>query len=214
MIRSLTRFLFFNLVARPILFLYLGVATRNRQRLPQRGPAIIVANHNSHLDALALLTIFPRRAARYLRPVAAADYFLRNRLLAWFSLNVIGIIPLSRRPGRSGGDPLEACSEALQRGEVLILFPEGSRGEAERMSPLKSGVAHLVERHPATPIIPVFLHGLGKALPRGQFVLVPFQCTAIVGEALYWTGQRDSFMQSLQAALQRLAEEGQFPAWD
>ncbi len=213
MIRRGLRFVFFNLFVRPLVYLYLGVNARHRERLPGTGPAIVVANHNSHLDALVILVLFGRGVSRKLRPVAAADYFLKNRFLSWFSRNIIGIIPLSRKPGK-GLDPLEECSSALASGDILILFPEGSRGEPERLSAFKSGVAHLAERHPDVPVFPIFLHGLGKALPRGHFILVPFQCDAIVGEPFQWRGTREEFMQSLQSSMAGLAAEGSFPPWE
>lgn len=214
MIRRALRFVFFNLIVRPIVYFYLGINARHRERLPRSGPAIVVANHNSHLDALVILVLFGRRVSRKLRPVAAADYFLRNRFLSWFSRNIIGIIPLNRKPGKGVRDPLEECSSALASGDILILFPEGSRGEPERLSPFKSGIAHLAERHPDVPVFPIFLHGLGKALPRGHFVLVPFQCDAIVGESFQWPGSREQFMAALQTSMEALAAEGSFPGWE
>lgn len=214
MIRRTVRFVFFNFFVRPLVYFYLGVNARHRERLPRYGPAIVVANHNSHLDALVILVLFGRRVSRKLRPVAAADYFLKNRFLSWFSQNVIGIIPLNRKPGKENRDPFEECSRALTSGDILIIFPEGSRGEPERLAPFKSGVARLSEQHPEVPVFPVFLHGLGKALPRGQFILVPFQCDAIVGEPFRWTGSRDSFMEQIQKSMHSLAAEGNFPAWE
>ncbi|MDH3475782.1 MAG: 1-acyl-sn-glycerol-3-phosphate acyltransferase [Rhodospirillales bacterium] len=207
------RYLFFLLVVRPLVLVVLGINLRHRERLPAEGPAIVVANHNSHLDTLVLMTLFPQRLLPRLRPVAAADYFLARRGLAWFATRIIGIIPLARKV-TAGGDPLAGCDAALGRGEILILFPEGSRGEPEQLTAFKTGVAHLAKRHPEVAVVPVFLHGLGKALPRGETLLVPFFCDVFVGAALAWSGDRQSFMARLEAAIQALAEEGRFPAWE
>ena len=126
---------------------------------------------------------------------------------------IIGIIPLDRRP-KPGTDPLAEPDAALARGDILILFPEGSRGEPERLQAFKTGVAHLAKRHPAVPVTPVFLHGLGKALPKDAVLLVPFFVDVFVGEPVAWTGERAEFMARLERAMRDLAAECRAPAWD
>jgi 1-acyl-sn-glycerol-3-phosphate acyltransferase len=96
----------------------------------------------------------------------------------------------------------------------VILFPEGSRGEPERLGEFKTGVAHLARRFPTVPFVPIFLHGLGKALPRGEALLVPFFCDVFIGEPLVWTGDKAGFMQELTNRITGLAAEGNFPAWE
>lgn len=211
---SVLRHLFFLLVVRPLVLIGLGVNARHRERLPRSGPAIIAANHNSHLDTLLLMTLFPQRLLKSLRPVAAADYFLSRRGLAWFALNIIGIIPLVRSVRAGHDDPLAASDAALANGAILILFPEGSRGEPEKLGAFKTGIAHLARRHPQVPVVPVFLHGLGKVLPRGEFLPVPFFVDVFVGESFAWTGERASFMAELDRRMHDLAAEGTFPPWD
>jgi 1-acyl-sn-glycerol-3-phosphate acyltransferase len=203
--KGILKLLWFTLFARPLIFLIMGVNVRNRQGLGTTSPSIVVANHNSHLDALVLMSMFPLSSLRKVRPVAAQDYFLRNRWLAWFALNVIGIIPFMRLAEGRRDDPFAACSAALTGGETLIFFPEGSRGEPERMAEFRTGIAHLARRHPNTPVIPVFLQGTGKSLPRGEWVLVPVICDVVVGAALHWDGCRKSFMKRLADSFERLA---------
>lgn len=205
--------LFFMLLVRPVVLLVIGLRVRGRERLPVRGPAIVAANHNSHLDTLVLMSLFPMRMLDRLRPVAAADYFLRNRVLAWFALRIMGVLPIKRRGESMHEDVLQGVSESLARGDVVLLFPEGSRGEPERISGFKTGVAHLAKRHPEVPVIPIFLHGLGKALPKGEALLVPFFCDVLVGEAFRWEGDRMRFMDILNARMEALASEGSFPPW-
>lgn len=211
---GLLRLLFFALVVRPFLLVVLGLNVRRREQLPERGPAVIVANHNSHLDVLALMTLFALKVLPKVRPVAARDYFLRNRLLAWFSLEIIGIIPIERNVKGVHEDPLAGVAKAVERGDIVIVFPEGSRGEPERLGEFKAGVAHLARRYPMLPFYPVFLHGLGKVLPRGEALLVPFFCDVFVGQSLNWTGDKAEFMEDLTCRMAALAAEGHFPAWE
>jgi 1-acyl-sn-glycerol-3-phosphate acyltransferase len=209
---ELLRCAFFVLIVRPILTVILGANVRGRELLPKMGPAIIVANHNSHLDTLTIMAMYPLRRLKLLRPVAAMDYFMGTRPMAWFAVNMIGIIPVAR--GGMNRDLLQRCTAALDKGEILILFPEGSRGEPEKLSLFKKGVAHLVKARPETPVHPLFLHGLGKALPKDSWVLVPFNCDVAAGEPLFWTGSIESFMAALQASIAGLAAQIHMAPWE
>jgi 1-acyl-sn-glycerol-3-phosphate acyltransferase len=211
---DLPRLLFFALIVRPTLLIILGLNVRHRGRLPGAGPAVVVANHNSHLDTMLLMSLFPLRLLPRVRPVAARDYFLRNRLLSWFSRRLIGIIPIERQVAGAHDDPLAGIAAALEQGAIVIIFPEGSRGEPEQIGAFKSGVAHLARRFPELPFSPVFLHGAGKALPRGEAILVPFFCDVFVGTPLTWTGDRATFMEELTCRMTALAAEGHFSPWE
>jgi 1-acyl-sn-glycerol-3-phosphate acyltransferase len=103
--------------------------------------------------------------------------------------------------------------EAIARGDILIFFPEGSRGEPEKLTEFKSGIARLAAELPAVPVVPIFMHGLGKALPKGEAILVPFFIDVFVGEPLMGSRNREAFMNELRARMDALAAEGHFPAW-
>lgn len=210
----LVRFLFFAVLVRGVILLALGLTVRHRERLPRKGPAILAANHNSHLDTLALMSLMPLSLLPKLRPVAAADYFLTGKIRSWFARGIIGIIPLERAKVRKDANPLAPLEAALDCGEILILFPEGSRGAPEALGRFKTGIGQLAAARPDVPVIPVYMHGFGKALPRGSALFVPFNCTVSVGEALHGAGSRRDFMAAYEARMAALAEAETVPDWD
>jgi len=209
----LLRLFFYGILVRTVVLFVLGLNVRHRERLPSKGPAIIAANHNSHLDAMAMISLLPLRLLPRVRPVAAADYFLGNRLLAWFALNVVGIVPLNRERRDPQEDLLAPVAAALERGEILIFFPEGSRGEPEQLAEFKTGLARIAERRPDVPVIPIFTHGLGKALPKGEWMIVPFFVDIFVGTPLRFEGDRTTYMQRYREAMAALAGEEHHADW-
>jgi 1-acyl-sn-glycerol-3-phosphate acyltransferase len=211
---KLCRLLFFGLFVRPIMLIFLGLNVRRREGLPAKGPAVLVANHNSHLDAVTLMSLFPLRMLPKLRPVAAQDYFFRNPLLKWFALHIMGIIPLDREVKSKRKHPLAGINEALDRGEIVIVFPEGSRGAPEQLGDFKAGIAHIAKKSPEAPIIPIFMHGLGKVLPKGEALLIPFFLDVFIGEPIPWEGNKTEFMEHMTNQMTALAEEGNFSPWE
>ncbi|WP_333879311.1 lysophospholipid acyltransferase family protein [Methylobacter sp.] len=208
------RRLFYLLLVKPLVLFLIGLNVRGREHLPTSGPAIVVANHNSHLDTLVLMSLFPQALIPQLHPVAAADYFCRNRWLKAFAVNIIGIIPIDRRTSARDGDTLAPLLTALDQGKILILFPEGTRGQPEQRGKFKSGVAHLLSKRPDVPIIPVFFNGLGKCLPKGEFVLVPFFVDVFIAPAIAWNGSRKSFMALLEQAFDALQNSADKPRFE
>jgi 1-acyl-sn-glycerol-3-phosphate acyltransferase len=213
-INKFLRLIFFAVIVRFCVLIIMGINVRRREKLPENGPAIIVANHNSHLDALVLISLFKLKRLPIIHPVAAADYFLKNKLLAWFAKDIIGIIPVDREGIKKGFDPLIPCYKALDKNKILLLFPEGTRGEPEQLSTFKKGIAYIAERYPNVPITPVFMYGLGKALPKGAYLFVPFFCDIFIGDPLFWQEDKETFIKILHDRFEQLAAEGNFKAWN
>jgi 1-acyl-sn-glycerol-3-phosphate acyltransferase len=201
------------LVVRPVARLLFGLDTIGKEKLPTHGPAIVAANHNSHVDTIVLLCLFPSKLLAKLRPVAAADHFDKGGFGSWFSKNIIGIIPIKRGGAAKGEDVLATCKEALARGEILVVFPEGSRGEPEEMTRFKTGVARLAEFCPAAAVTPVYLQGAGRSLPKDAKLLAPFNVTAVVGDALTWNGSHHGFVDELRARIEALKAQAPPMRW-
>ncbi|MEQ0227119.1 lysophospholipid acyltransferase family protein [Klebsiella sp. CN_Kp091] len=189
------RWIFTLCIAYPVVWIWLGVRVSGRKKLPVEGPAIIVANHNSHLDVLTLFTLFPLSTLVNVQPVAAADYFLRNKVIGWFALKVIGIIPVYR--GAHQANPLQACVDALAAKKIVIIFPEGTRGEPGKFAEIKSGIWHLSQQCPEVPIIPVYMHGLERSMGKRQKIPVPFFIDIFIDEPLFYDADKVTFKQSL-----------------
>ena len=208
------RLLFLALIAKPVARVFTGADVIGAEHLPRTGPAIVAANHNSHVDTLLLLTIFPVRSLRRVRPAAAADYFLKGPLIGWFSRHIIGIVPVARDRVRSGEDVLAPAREALAQGDIVIVFPEGTRGDAsDELGQLKNGVARLAEAFPDAPVTPVWIQGAGRVLPKGGMIPVPMNCCVLVGEPIRWQGHRTQFMDNLRDALLALKAEAPPLRW-
>ncbi len=203
---------FFALGVRPFLVLFIGLRVRGREHLPADDPFILVANHASHLDTASLLALFPLRRLATIRPVAAADYFERNSLRSWLGRRLFNILPIARERITPENNPLARMSAAIASGESLILFPEGTRGSGAEIGRFKTGVAHLVERCPGVPIVPAYLANMGRALPKGDWVPVPFLCEIRIGPELFPNGSREEIVEQLERAVRALRPEHPIPA--
>ena len=181
-LRDLVRTAAFALLVRPFLVLATGLRVTGRENLPLRGPAVIAANHNSHLDVLALIGLFPAGLLSRIRPVAAADHFQKPGLIGWLARTFLAIVAIDRS-GQGAEAVLGPVRDALRRGAIVILFPEGTRGEPEVMTRFRRGASVLAAEFPDVPFVPVYLHGLGKSLPKGDWRFVPFAAEAHIGAA-------------------------------
>ncbi|HEU4388792.1 MAG TPA: lysophospholipid acyltransferase family protein [Blastocatellia bacterium] len=205
-LRDLVQILFFAVIVRPLLMLFIGLRVRGREHLPA-GTFLLIANHSSHLDTISLLSLFPLSRLRRIRPVAAADYFERNRFISVLSRTLVNILPIARKNITAENNPLRKMQEALDAGQSLILFPEGTRGSGAEMGQFKSGVGHLLEKVPDLEVVPVYLVNMGRSLPKGEFIPVPFFCEVRIGRPRSFSGRRSEITNQLEAAVRELKEQ-------
>ncbi|MCM2504347.1 1-acyl-sn-glycerol-3-phosphate acyltransferase [Aureimonas altamirensis] len=174
--------------------------------LPSGRSRIYFANHGSHLDTVLLWAAIPEHYRPRTHPVAAADYWGRNRLTRFVSLGVLGSVLVDRRGGADVLAPLEA---ELAKGDSLILFPEGTRGAERLPGPFKSGLYRLAQAYPQAELVPVYLENLSRAFPRGAFLPVPISCRVRFGVPLERIGgeDKDAFLARARGAVVALAED-------
>lgn len=192
MLGRLLKYLLHAILIRPLLQLYLGLNVKYSPHWetywPPKGPAIIIANHNSHLDTLVIESLFPYGLLYRIRSIAAADYWLKNKCLAWFAVSVMRIIPVKRCSGRDGSDPFADVHDVLHCGGIVIIYPEGERGQPEQQGTIKKGITYLMQQHPDVPVIPMHLYGAGKAQCRvskwWQHIPLPFIIDVVVDEPI------------------------------
>jgi 1-acyl-sn-glycerol-3-phosphate acyltransferase len=202
--RDLVQMTFFALVVKPFLALFIGLRVRGREHLPACDPFIMVANHSSHLDTVSMLDLFPLARLPRLRPVAAADYFERNKLVSLLSRVLFNILPIARKGITAETNPLPTMAAALEAGQSLIIFPEGTRGSGADLGRFHSGIAHVVEKMPHVPVVPVYLVNMGRSLPKGEWLPLPLFCEVRIGSPRLLQGKRQEIIHALEAAVREL----------
>ncbi|MBF0384438.1 MAG: 1-acyl-sn-glycerol-3-phosphate acyltransferase [Candidatus Omnitrophica bacterium] len=175
--------------------------------MPQKHPFIIIANHSSHLDTVAIMNLFPLKFLSRIHPVAAADYFNRNTIVSFVSRLFFNILPIERKHICHNRNPLDAISAILAAGSSIILFPEGTRSLSGEIAPFHSGIAHVAKQFPIVPIIPVYMSNMWRALPKGEFIILPFICEMNIGKPIYPDGSKEEIMEILRNTIVRLKGE-------
>ncbi len=166
-------------ILRPLLKLLFGMGVEGRENLEGLDQFILVANHNSHLDTAFLFHILPRRHISTTHPVAALDYFGKTRLL--YALAQFLFQPVWVQRGRAKGDPLGGMRERIRQGHSVIIFPEGTRGEPGVLGPFRTGVGRLAMEFEGVPVVPVYLAGAERALPKSTALPLPIWARVVVG---------------------------------
>jgi 1-acyl-sn-glycerol-3-phosphate acyltransferase len=128
------------------------------------GPAVIVANHSSHLDTPLVLCTLPDAMRRKTAVAAAADYFFDTWWRATASAIVFNTFPIERRGGKLSSTP----GDLLADGWNVVVFPEGTRGRQYALRPFKKGPFVLAIAAQA-PVVPVLIYGAREVMPKGTF---------------------------------------------
>jgi 1-acyl-sn-glycerol-3-phosphate acyltransferase len=178
-----------------------------------RGPALIVANHSSHLDTPLLLCTLPDAMRRKTAVAAAADYFFDTWWRATASAIVFNTFPIERRSGKLSATP----GDLLADGWNVVVFPEGTRSPDGWMERFRMGAAYLAVEH-GVPVIPVGIKGSFAAMPRGRGWPVPGRPAVAVryGDPLYpveGESARD-FAPRISAAVSALLDEEATTWWE
>ncbi len=195
-------------VLRPLVRLYCGVHVTGSAHLQRLQQFIIVANHNSHLDIFLLFSLLSARDISMTHPVAEETYFARFPIV--FTLISFLFQPIWIRRGHPDRkeDPLRGLKDLLDRGHNLVVFPEGTRGRPGEMQVFKSGLGRLVSEYPGVPIVPVFLSGPERVLPRSTWIPLPFWSHVLVGPPQVCAGSPRDITHHLQDTLRELSESG------
>ena len=206
---NIAKYLFFATIAKPFIKIVMGVNVQGGENLPLSGPAVLVANHNSHLDTLVLMSLYSSSKIVHIHPMAAADYFCNTPFKRFIFQKLIGIIPLKRNPFlQMHQDIFSQAKKALKEKEILIIFPEGTRGNDSHLQDFKTGIAHLTQGFPKVPVIPIFIHGTNKSLPKNEGIFVPFITDVYIGKAIFHKKEDNKkWTQALQEQVAQLQKQ-------
>ncbi len=175
------RVILFKGILAPFVKIILGVKFRYDEKPSFDKSKIIVANHSSHVDAIAILCSLSIRDLKKVHPVVARDYFYRNSVTKVFAKLCLNSVAVSR--DRQFENPLHQCEKLLEKGHSLIIFPEGTRGNSDEMKEFKKGVSILLKKYPDVEFVPAFCEGFGKILPKGQWLILPSNSSLKIGKS-------------------------------
>ena len=174
---------------------------------PKAEQRIYFANHQSHADLVLIWAALPQELRSITRPIAAKDYWTASRFKHWITSAVFNAVYVERE--RKGDeDPLAPLIAALESGDSLILFPEGTRGHAEDPQPFKSGLYNLARQFPDVVLVPAWIHNVQRVMPKGEVVPVPVLCSVTFGEPMKLGADeaRADFLARARSAVMALRE--------
>lgn len=148
---------------------------------PDPKQRLYFANHSSHLDFVLLWGLLPPAIRYRTRPVAGADYWNATPVRRFLIHRVFRGVLVERVRGGPGQNPLAPLQAAIDAGDSLIFFPEGTRALTDEMLPFKSGLYHLALANPALELVPVRMENLSRVMPKGELLPVPLVCILTFG---------------------------------
>jgi 1-acyl-sn-glycerol-3-phosphate acyltransferase len=172
--------------------------------LPDLRPRVYFANHVSHGDFVLVWTVLPKPVRQRTRPVAGAEYWLRDSIRRYIGTRVFNAVLVEREAETRTTDPIQQMASALDDGSSLIFFPEGTRNVTEvPLLPFKSGLYRLALARPGVEMVPVWIANLNRAMPKGELIPVPILCTVSFGMAvrLREGEEKTAFLERARAAL-------------
>lgn len=176
---------------------------------PQPVQRLYYANHSSHGDFVLLWASLPDKLRRRTRPVAGADYWQRDGLRRYLISKVFNGVLIDRERATPEHNPLQPMLDALDQGDSLILFPEGTRNLEDGLLPFKSGLYHLTRLRPEIELVPVWIANLNRVMPKGRALPLPLLCTLSFGTPLEHLQDegKQAFLERARNALLALAPE-------
>ena len=147
---------------------------------PKAEQRIYFANHQSHFDWVLIWAALPTELRTRTRPIAARDYWTATPFKQWLTSAVFNAVYVNRQR-TDDQDPLEPLAQALEGGDSLVIFPEGTRGHHDVPQPFKSGLYHLAQQFPGVQLIPTWIDNVQRVMPKGEVVPVPILCTVTFG---------------------------------
>ena len=153
------------LLAVPLLHLFFRIEVHGRENLPRRGAAIIASNHLSTIDSVFVPLVIPRHVT-YL---AKSQFTSGKGLGAWFRrelMGMLGQLAIDRSGGSASAAGIAAGAGVLRKGELLGIYPEGTRSPDGRLYRGRTGVARILVECPA-PVVPVAVFGTPEVMPKG-----------------------------------------------
>ncbi|MGE4158577.1 MAG: lysophospholipid acyltransferase family protein [Planctomycetota bacterium] len=144
------------------------VHVEGRENLPKEGGCVLVANHRSYVDIFAINAVVGRPVRWVLK-----ESLLHYPVLGLHLRTAGGAVALDRGNPRAAARVLLEAAKDLGKGDVFVVFPEGTRS-SEGMLPFKSGAFALVQRS-GVPLVPVAIRGTGRILPARSLLIHPFK---------------------------------------